>query len=106
MSAPDAASDAVRRELITAFESRKWEFTKRALREGLDAFRSHSENPSDEEMVDYILDLLEAGCPLHRVELHDPPYGEAHEMKNADGRGLYIKLKLDWPYVIVMSFHY
>jgi hypothetical protein len=23
-----------------------------------------------------------------------------------DGRGLYIKLKLDWPYVIVMSFHY
>jgi hypothetical protein len=40
------------------------------------------------------------------VELHDPPYGEGHELRNADGQGLYIKLKLEWPYVIVMSFHY
>jgi hypothetical protein len=102
----DDPSTSIRQEIIAAFESRKWEFTKRALREGLDAFRQHSENPTEEEMVDYILDLLESGFPLSSVELHDPPYGEAHELRNVDGRGLYIKLKLDWPYVIVMSFHY
>lgn len=99
-------SASVRQDIIVAFESRKWEFTKRALREGLEAFRQHSENPTEEEMVDYIRDLLEANFPLYCVELHDPPYGEAHELRNVDGRGLYIKLKLDWPYVIVMSFHY
>ncbi|HYT93549.1 MAG TPA: hypothetical protein VEL76_32825 [Gemmataceae bacterium] len=106
MSTADDSSDSVRQQIISAFESRKWEFTGRALREGLDAFRRYSENPSEDEMVDYILDLLESGFPLRCVELHDPPYGEGHELVNADGRGLYIKLKLDWPYVIVMSFHY
>jgi len=106
MSAPEDCSDSVRRDIIAAFESGKWEFTKRALREGLDAFRKHSENPSDYEMVDYILDLLESGFPLCRVDLRDPPFGEGHELRNADGRGLYIKLKLEWPDVIVMSFHY
>jgi hypothetical protein len=105
MSADDPCASA-RQEIIAALESRKWEFTKRALREGLEAFRKHSENPSEEEMIDYILDLLESGFPLRRVELHDPPLGEAYELLNADGRGLYIKLKPDWPYVIVMSFHY
>jgi hypothetical protein len=43
---------------------------------------------------------------LQRVELHDPPFGTACEMINVDSCGLYIKLKFDWPYVIVMSFHY
>jgi hypothetical protein len=104
--AADESGDAARREIIAAFEAGKWEFTKRALREGLDAFRQHSENPSDEELVDYIRDMLEAGLPLKEVDLHDPPHGKAHELLNADGRGLYIKLKLDWPYVIVLSFHY
>lgn len=99
-------SDTPRLDFITAFEARKWDFTKRALREGLEAFREHSENPSEEEMVEYILGLLESGLPLFAVELHDPPYGEGHELRNVDGQGLYIKLKLDWPYVIVMSFHY
>jgi hypothetical protein len=106
MSAAGDPSKSVRRDFITAFEAGKWEFTKRALREGLDAFRRSSENPTEEELVDYILDLLESDFPLCCVALHDPPFGEGHELTNVDGRGLYIKLKLDWPYVIVMSFHY
>lgn len=106
MSAADDSSDSIRQELIKAIMSQKWAFTKRALREGLDAYRKYSENPAEEELVDYILELLESGFPLNRVELHDPPYGEGQELRNTDGRGLYIKLKLDWPYVIIMSFHY
>jgi hypothetical protein len=26
-------------------------------------------------------------------------------MENTDGQGLYIKLKLDWPYVLILSCH-
>jgi hypothetical protein len=103
---------AVRRNMIEAIEQNKWEFTKRALREGLDAFRDLEENPSDTAMIDYILDLLEKGYPFEDppVELKDPPYGTGYEMIGShcrpDGRPLYIKLKLDWPFVIVVSFHY
>ena len=106
MSTAEDPSDRVRQEMITAIEDRKYDFTQRAWHEGLDAFRTHSENPSHEELIDYILELLKSGFPLRRVELHDRPGEEAHELKNADGRGLYIKLKYDWPSVIVMSFHY
>jgi hypothetical protein len=113
MSSAEDPSEQVRRDMLAALEEGKWEFTKRALREGLDAFRRHSEHPSDEELIDYITDLLEGGCALEWTELTEPPFpgaeppfGEAYEIKNADGQGLYIKLKYDWPYVIVMSFHY
>jgi hypothetical protein len=104
MAIPSDPHAEVRRELIEAIEARKWEFTKRALREGLLVFTRHSESPSDEELIDYILGLLERGFPLRQVELHDPPYGQGFEMENTDGQGLYIKL-LDWPYMLVLSFH-
>lgn len=110
MSSAEEPSEELRRALIEALEENKWDFTKRALREGLDAFRDLEENPSEEALIDYILELLEAGFPGRSVELHDEPYGTAFEMVNsyrrADGRGLYIKLKLDWPYAIIVSFHY
>jgi hypothetical protein len=106
MSSADDPSEAVRQDMIKALEDGKWEFTKRALREGLDAFRRHEDNPTDEAMIDYILDLLQTGFPLSQVDLHDDPGGEGHVMKDTDGQGLYVKLKFDWPYVIVMSFHY
>jgi len=38
MSAGDS-TEVVRRDMIEAIEQDKWELTKRALREGLDAFR-------------------------------------------------------------------
>jgi hypothetical protein len=95
----------VREKFIEAFTSGRWDFTKRASIEGPDAFRRHSEHPSLAELVDYILDLLDHQFPLRQVVLHDPPHGEAYEMENTDGHGLYIKLKLDGSYVIVMSFH-
>ncbi len=75
MATPSDPHAEARRELIEAIEGAKWEFTKRALREGLEVFRRHSESPSDTELIDYILELLERGFPLRQVELHDPPYG-------------------------------
>jgi len=109
MSAGDSTEE-VRRDMIEAIEQDKWEFTKRALREGLDAFRELAENPSETAMIDYILEFLEAGFPLRCIEMKDPPYGKGYEMidtrRRADGRGLYIKLRFDWPYVIVVSFHF
>jgi hypothetical protein len=105
MSAPSDPHAEVRRELIEAIDAGKWEFTKRALREGLVVFTRHSEHPSDTELIDYIQELLEGGFPLREVELHDPPYGQGYELVNTDGQGLYIKLNLDWPYALVLSVH-
>ena len=108
-SAKDPTSGA-RREMIEAIEQNKWVFTKRALREGLDAYRDLEENPSDEAMIDYIVELLEGGHPVNPVGLKDPPYGTGYELIGShcrpDGRPLYIKLKFDWPFLIVVSFHY
>lgn len=84
MSSGEETCDDIRQEIITALDNGKWEFTKRALREGLDAFRSHSAKPLDEEIIDYIRDRLDQGFPLQRVELHDPPFGTACEMINVD----------------------
>ena len=93
--------------LFTAFGAGKWEFTKRALREDLDGLlESTVKTPFRRGNVGLHSRLLESGFLLSRVELHDPPGGDAYELRNVDGRGLYIKLKLVWPYVIVMSFHY
>jgi hypothetical protein len=41
--------------------------------------------------------LLKSGFPLHAVPQGDPPgsRGIGYEMRNADGQGLYIKLKLE-----------
>lgn len=111
MSSAEDPASTVRREMIAAIGQNKWELTKRAGREGLDACRDLEENPSDEAMIDYILELLEGGYPIESVELRDPPYGTAYEMRGShrrcsDGQPLYIKLKLDWPFLIVVSFHY
>ena len=54
MATPSDPHAEVRRELIEAIEAGKWEFAKRPLREGLEVFRRHSENPSDTELIDYI----------------------------------------------------
>ena len=110
MSSTEDSNKEVRREMIEAIEQGKWEFTGRALREGLDAFREQTENPSKEAIIDYILELLQANYPWTTTEMRDPPPGTGYVLKNshrrADGRGLYIKLRFDWPYVIVVSFHY
>jgi hypothetical protein len=68
MSSAEDSSEEVRQEMIEAIDRRKWEFTKRAIREGLDAFRTQTENPSDEAIIDYILNLLQAGYPWTPVE--------------------------------------
>lgn len=111
MSPTEDPNAVVRREMIEAILKPRWEIRKRALRNGLEVFRDLEENPTEQAMIDYIMELLQQGYPLRGpVRLHDPPHGDGYEMIGShcrsDGRPLYIKLKLDWPYVIVMSFHY
>ena len=57
---------------------------------------------------DYILDKLGVGTRLTETGMGEPKYsrGIAWEMKNADGDGLYIKLKIEEDRVWVLSFHY
>jgi hypothetical protein len=87
MSAPSDPHAEVRRELIEAIEAGKWEFTRRALREGLLVFNRHSENPSDAELIDYILGLLELGFPLRKGNCTTRLTGMATKWKTPTGRG-------------------
>jgi hypothetical protein len=58
-------------------------------------------------MVDFLHDLLESGFDIHEVQLGEPPGsgGVGYVLNNADGEGLYIKFKLEWQYLLLLSFH-
>ena len=54
-------------------------------------------------VIEFILDRLHENFPIHPVTLGS---GEtACVMNNADGHGLYIKLKVKEDRVVVLSFH-
>jgi hypothetical protein len=54
------------------------------------------------------LKLLKANFPLQAVPQGNPPgsRGIGYELRNADGHGLYIKLKLEDGKAWLISFHY
>ena len=66
--------------------------------------------PTDCAIIDYIVRLLRTNFPFHEVRLGEPAgsAGAGYVMNNADGRGLYIKVKIECgraDEVIVLSFH-
>lgn len=105
MTAADDPHAEIRKDMLEALGAGKWACSLRAQLEGLLVFQRHLEKPSPEALAQYILELLDEGFPMKSVILHDPPFGTGYELENTDGRGLYIKLKFDWPYVVIMSFH-
>ncbi len=56
--------------------------------------------------VDLVVDRLLAGFPLSEVQLGDPPGsgGIGYALTNADGKGLYIKFKIEDDRVKFLSF--
>jgi hypothetical protein len=100
--------EAARQRLIELIEADEWEITGSAIKDGFDVLRSTGEYPTQWKIVKYVLDLLKSDFPIHAVGLGEPPgsAGVGYVMNNADGRGLYIKLKVEedrtaW----VVSFH-
>jgi hypothetical protein len=107
----DASLEEVRAELIRLLDNDDWQIVKTTAREpGLPILRAMGMMPTDGAMIEYITGLLRTNFPLHAELLGNPPgsRGTGYVMNNADGRGLYIKVKIErrrTDEVVVMSFH-
>jgi hypothetical protein len=104
----DEVPEDVRQELIDAIESDRRLFPRRILLGALDYARLHLdiEHPTSAALWDYILECLRVASGWRYAQLDDYPVQLGYAMKNADVRGLYLKLRFDdESRVIVMSFH-
>jgi hypothetical protein len=109
----DASLEEVRAELIRLLESPNWEIVKSAREAARPILQDAGQRPSAWAIPDYITDLLRKGFPFHPIPLGEPPgsAGVGYVMNNADGRGLYIKVKIERDRtdgvvgVVILSFH-
>lgn len=93
--------DEVRDAFLDFFCVREeWRFTRVAERDG------YRMGFNQLAMVDLIAELLRTRHPLREVQLGLPPGsgGIGHEMRTSGPRSLYIKIKLEWNYALIMSF--
>ncbi len=106
MDNPEDSLDDVRDELLRLLKADDWQLTESARRTAFPFLRATGCLPTDAAVIDYVMNLLEDDFPFHRVELGSGEPG--YVMNNADGRGLYIKLKIErgrTDEVWVLSFH-
>ena len=100
----------VRDELIRLLDDVAWRIAKSARRTAYPILRAMGQMPTDCAMIEHITRLLRMGFPFHEVPLGEPPgsAGTGYVMNNADGQGLYIKVKIERERtddVVVLSFH-
>lgn len=108
MEGDDRTIEEARQELIRLLEADEYEITGKAEAEGRRILKQHMDHPTQWAVIEFALKLLKSSFPLHAVPQGDPPgsRGIGYEMRNADGRGLYIKLKLEGGKAWLISFHY
>jgi hypothetical protein len=74
--------------------------------QALDYARQHlnMENPTEAALWDYIVERLQEAGPWRYAQLDDFPLQFGYALRNADGRGLYLKLRFnDDAWVVLMS---
>ena len=108
MASDDLTIEEARQELIRLLDGGDYQIAGKAEAEGRRILKQSMEHPTQWAIVAFALDLLQSNFPLHAVPQGDPPgsRGIGYEMRNADGRGLYIKLKLEDDQAWLISFHY
>ena len=106
----DPVPDHVRQELIRDIDNEKWSTPKGHIwQDAVTYARRHLPEmgePTVAALWEYVLQCLEGGVPLRYAHLIIIEDGCGFEMPNADGRGLYIKLRYDdESQLVLMSFH-
>jgi hypothetical protein len=104
----DVVPEEVRQELRDAIENDRHLFPRRILQGALDYARAHlgMDNPTIASLWDYIYERLGAPVEWRYAQLDDYPFQLGYALRNADGRGLYLKVLCDdESRVVVMSFH-
>ena len=108
MSDEELTLEAARQRLIELIEADDWEITDAAVESGFEIVRARGLYPTRWQVMKYALDLLKSDFPIHAVGLGEPPgsSGIGYVMNNADGLGLYIKLKIEEDRSVrMLSFH-
>src|SRR5438874_419234 len=107
---PDASGDdapePIRAEIVRLFENDDWRMTTRAETDGKAILQTRQYKPSTQwGICEYIADKLREGARLTETGMGQPPYsrGTGWELKDVDGHGLYIKLKIEDDEVWVIS---
>ena len=106
----DPVPDPVRQELIRDIDNGKWSTPKGHIWQAAVGYARRQlpemGNPTVAGLWEYVLECLESGVPLRYAHLTVIKDGCGFEMPNANGRGLYIKLRYDdESQLVLMSFH-
>jgi hypothetical protein len=110
MSGGEGSLDDVRAELLRLLRADDWQITESARRDGGPILRAMGVLPTDGAMIEYITSALEDDV-LFRRKFHEVTLGseeKGYVMNDVDGKGLYIKLKIERgrrDEVWVLSFH-
>lgn len=102
------ALEEARKEYVRLLELDDWDVTRRAFTEGMPILRVIGvEHPTQCALVNKVIHLLKSGHPIKAIGMGEPQgvNGIAHVMKDAYGKGLYVKIKVEDKKVIVLSFH-
>lgn len=107
MPAGDLSAEEARQELIRLLEAEECRLTDKAECEGRAYLKRSTRRPTQWDVHRFALAKLKANFPLHAVLQGDPPgsNGIGYEMRNVDGEGLYIKLKIEDHKAWLISFH-
>src|SRR5882762_8063033 len=110
MSAKDITIEEVRRKLILLLEDGQVQFADRALQQGIKWLQSPVGCEWQEKhgcgflrpepnLVRFLVDALKSDCQLNAGQLGEPPgsMGTGYAINRADGRDLYVKMKIDEP---------
>jgi len=80
---------------LELLEGDDWEFSKRARREGKLALRwLHDREPTDWEMVVYVISLLKTNTTLRCAPQGDPPGSTGNAWQLTDARNIFVKLRI------------
>ena len=81
--------------LLALLRSDEWELSERARREGTSALRwIHDRDPTDYDMVKYVITLLEADAVLRCAPQGDPPGSTGIAWQMTDSHNVFIKLQI------------
>jgi hypothetical protein len=107
----DRDADFARCRLLELFKSDDWQFSERARREGRPALRwLENREPTDTEMVDYIVSLLESDTILRCAPQGDPPGSTGIAWQMTDARNIFVKIqiceiRMGQEYAFIQSIH-
>jgi hypothetical protein len=107
----DQDAVAARSRLLVLFDEDEYRFSERARTEGKLALRwLHNREPTEGEMVEYVVSLLESAIKLRCAPQGDPPGSKGIAWQMTDRRNIFVKLqiselRIDQEYAYIQSIH-